>query len=555
MSILALIAGAVSINFVSVGAKNSVRPEASTTVVISQVYGGGGSNSGTPSFKNDYVELKNISSSPVSINGWSIQYGSATGQFAGTNGTNLVVLPDVTLQPGQYYLVQTGSAGTAGADFPVTPDTTSTNLSMSASSGKVALVNSATPLGCGADATPCTLPDARIIDLVGYGAANQAEGNAPTNGGSALTNTQGNVRNNNGCTDTDNNNNDFTIVTNPVPRNTATTASPCAGGGTPTPTPTPSATPGDANVDMNGDGKTDWVVTRNTTTPAGPDGGNLPKYWYISYNGSNETAVGQLGVETDSDTPEDFDGDGKDDIAVWRANQGSEAVFYIYQSSTQTVRFELFGQAGDNPRVVGDYDGDGKADPAVYRPAPQGEQGYFFYRGSANNPNRQITFVPFGTGNARPLVGDFDGDEKNDFCLHINNGGAGRFVLLRAADLGVEYIDWGLPTDTLVPGDFDGDGKDDFTVVRQENGQLSWYIRERDGGGTGASPIVWGLAGDRLAPGDYDGDAKQDVAVWRPNADPTQNYFFVRRSSDLTLQWFEWGGQNDTPTAGWYVQP
>lgn len=44
------------------GAKNSSdAPSASTTLVISQVYGGGGATSGTPTYLKDYVELKNIS--------------------------------------------------------------------------------------------------------------------------------------------------------------------------------------------------------------------------------------------------------------------------------------------------------------------------------------------------------------------------------------------------------------------------------------------------------------------------------------------------------------
>jgi hypothetical protein len=86
---------------------------------------------------------------------------------------------------------------------------------MAAAGGKVALTTTATPLDCGATATPCTLPDPRIIDLVSYGTSNNAEGGVTVNNGTALTNTQGSVRNGNGCTDTDNNNNDFTVVTNP----------------------------------------------------------------------------------------------------------------------------------------------------------------------------------------------------------------------------------------------------------------------------------------------------------------------------------------------------
>jgi subtilisin-like proprotein convertase family protein len=355
----------------------------------------------------------------------------------------------------------------------------------------------------------------------------------------------------------------------------------------------------DANVDFNGDGKTDYVVVRATDAPIAeanaigektasnglfsarkrlaamrerkmnPEAAAslLPPRltWYTNINGTGATSVGQLGdSEFDFPVPEDYDGDGKDDIAVWRAGPPDQAAFYIYQSSTNTVRKEIFGQDFDDPLVVGDYDGDNKADPAVFRcPVNTPGRCYFFYLGSNNNPNRVTTFVPWGFGTFGDYFvnpGDFDGDGKYDFCLQrIRPGTAaeGQFVLLRSSDLGVEYVNWGRVTDEIVPGDYDGDGKSDFCVARGETinnvSGLSFYILERDGGGTGASPIRFGQVGDVLVPGDYDGDGKQDVAVWRPNPDPAQNFFHFRRSSDGGAQRFEWGQGNDYPAANWFV--
>lgn len=52
----------------------------SSGVVISQVYGGAGcGTAGCSTYKNDYIELFNRGASPVSLNGWSVQYASATG--------------------------------------------------------------------------------------------------------------------------------------------------------------------------------------------------------------------------------------------------------------------------------------------------------------------------------------------------------------------------------------------------------------------------------------------------------------------------------------------
>jgi DNA/RNA endonuclease G (NUC1) len=189
----------------------------SSGVVISQVYGGGGATTGSPTFKNDYIELFNRGNAPVSLGGMSVQYASSTGDF-----TQVTALPNVMLQPGQYFLVQEGTAaGALGGTLP-TPDASGT-ISMSATTGKVALVNGTAALGT----TGCP-PSGSVVDLLGYGTGvNCAEG-TPT---AALTNTAAAIRAFHGCTDTDANSSDFAIGT-PAPRNTATTLAPCDGGDT-----------------------------------------------------------------------------------------------------------------------------------------------------------------------------------------------------------------------------------------------------------------------------------------------------------------------------------
>ena len=73
----------------------------SDSIVISQVYGGGG-NTGAP-YTNDYVELFNRGAVPVSLTGWSVQYASASG--TGNFGANPVVTLSGTVPAGGYYLV------------------------------------------------------------------------------------------------------------------------------------------------------------------------------------------------------------------------------------------------------------------------------------------------------------------------------------------------------------------------------------------------------------------------------------------------------------------
>jgi len=525
LSILAIIAGAFFINVTTAKA-------ASTTLVISQAYGGGGGATGTYQF--DYVELKNISNSPQSLNGLQLMYGSSGGQF-GSSAQNIFALPNVTLNPGQYFLVQLSAAGTGGSAFPVTPDATTTNLSMSGTNGKVALVTAAfTGNTCGATATPCTLPNANIIDLVSWGTANNAEGNAPTNGGASLTATQGNVRKGGGCTDTDNNNADFDIITAPVPRNTSTT------------TPCGAVVNTQHVIDFNGDGKSDFSVVRNT---GGGATGQVT--WFINLGGTATTYASAWGIATDFFTPVDFDGDNKTDIAVWRPISSEQpsgnAFFYILQSSNNTVRIEDFGQSGDDPSVVDDYNGDGKADLAVYRPgANAGQQSTWFYRTTANGP---VNYVPWGQNGDFPAPGDYDGDGKADFVIQRSNGGnQARFWMLQTT-AGFESVVFGTPADVIVPGDYDGDGKTDIATIRAIGGSIVWFLRASS---TGAiSQTAWGnSATDFVTHADYDGDGKTDYAIWRGGATPGAGAFWVLGSTSGAYS-VPFGSTGDYPIANY----
>jgi len=190
----------------------------STTLVISQVYGGGG---GTGTYKADYVEITNIGSSSVALGGMSIQYASATG-----NSWSHFDFPVFSLAPGKRYLVQLASSGSA-PDLPVTADATGT-INMSGTAGKVALVNSTTPLTCGGtgDAGGGRCPSGSYIDMVGYGTtATDYEGSVGPAGAPSTTSAV--VRKNGGCQDTDDNAGDFEVVTAPVPRNNASPAVSC----------------------------------------------------------------------------------------------------------------------------------------------------------------------------------------------------------------------------------------------------------------------------------------------------------------------------------------
>src|SRR5919199_1646646 len=189
----------------------------STTIVVSQVYGGGGKSGAT--LKNDFIELYNRSAAPVSVTGWSVQYAATTGttwQRTALSGT---------IAAGGYYLVQE-AAGAGGTTSLPPPDATG-SIAMAAGAGKVVLMSNNTTIASG---TVCPLT---AVDIVGYGSGTTCSETLPT---ATLSNTTAGLRNGGGTVDTDNNSADFTVGA-PNPRNTGdqaptvTSTSPADGAG------------------------------------------------------------------------------------------------------------------------------------------------------------------------------------------------------------------------------------------------------------------------------------------------------------------------------------
>src|SRR5918999_1435826 len=194
---------------------------ASPDLVVSQVYGGGG-NAGA-SYSHDFVELFNRGQADASLAGKSIQYASAggTGNF-GASSTQLTELPNVTLRPGEYLLVQEATNDPTVGNPLFANFVDPTPINMSGTAGQLA----------------------RIVDRVGYGNANffEGAGAAPT-----LSNTSSAIRLNGGCNDTDHNAVDFAVQSPPAPRNLQTQLAPCTGDTAPS---VESTTPASGAVDV-----------------------------------------------------------------------------------------------------------------------------------------------------------------------------------------------------------------------------------------------------------------------------------------------------------------
>lgn len=93
----------------------------------------------------------------------------------------------------------------------------------------------------------------------------------------------------------------------------------------------------------------------------------------------------------------DYDGDGRDDIAVFRGSSGLWAV--------RGVTRAYFGGFTDLP-VPGDYNRDGKSDIGVFRSAT----GLWAVRG--------LTRLYFGSSSDTVVPGDYDGDSRCDIGIY-----------------------------------------------------------------------------------------------------------------------------------------
>jgi uncharacterized protein len=194
---------------------------ASSGVVVNEVYGGGGNSGAT--LTNDFIELANAGSGAAALDGWSVQYISAS---PGATTTWQVTPLTGSLSGGGLYLIgeAAGTGGTTG--LPATQ--ASGSINMSGTSGTVALVDNSTALTC-KTAADCAA-DSDVVDLVGYGTAVIHEGSADAPGLSNTTSAQ-----RISTTDTDQNGTDFAAAAPTPGAPNSTGGGGTGGGGTPGP--------------------------------------------------------------------------------------------------------------------------------------------------------------------------------------------------------------------------------------------------------------------------------------------------------------------------------
>jgi hypothetical protein len=211
----------------------------------------------------------------------------------------------------------------------------------------------------------------------------------------------------------------------------------------------------------------------------------------------------------------DFNGDGRDDIAV--ANASGDTVSVILSGENGTFGPEMMSQTGAGPvaLVVADFNGDGRADLAT---ANRFGKSISILLGRGDGTFQPPTETALDREPTRLVVGDFNGDGVADVAFDGGwlPGGSGPVVPLGRSEAYRE----------LVAADLNGDGISDLAALK--NGQIDIFLGQKDGFSK-LNPLVFD--GNGLTWGDIDGDGEVDLV----GIDPSGATRWARGNGDGTF--------------------
>ena len=263
-----------------------------------------------------------------------------------------------------------------------------------------------------------------------------------------------------------------------------------------------------AAADFNGDGKQDLAVGDNnseflTVFLGNGDGTFQNPVSYTVGSGAIDLGVG------------DFNGDGALDLAVVHTRSGVSKVSLLLGNGDGTFRQGGTFEAGPAPHkvAIGDFNGDGKLD-LVFSEYSSNSSSVAVLLGNGDGTFGKAAFYSTGqTVSYNVAVGDFNKDGKLDLAVSAGNAVC---VLLGNGDgtfqKGVDYPLGGAGFGIAV-ADFNGDGNPDVAVIGGANSYEAVLLGNGDG--TLQRPTFYpaGNLPETIAVGDFNADGIPDLAT------------------------------------------
>lgn len=283
--------------------------------------------------------------------------------------------------------------------------------------------------------------------------------------------------------------------------------------------------------DANGDGLDDLFSTER------PANGEVKLYLNTGSGFENPATVANVAIfPGELPLTGDFNGDGRDDIAVFTRSTTGDVFVYLAQANGTFAphsKWHDYFCLGDEIPLVGDFNGNGLDDIATCTRGASADVYVATSSGSSFNGTGLLWHSDFCPGNAIPAAGDVDGDGMADLIAFIRSSQTGTAegdVIVARSD-GLQFLTaqkfhdfFCLGNEPPLVGDLSGDGTADlltFAPDYQVYGALSARTSFEGTGWRWHPDMKFQPAptGDcRYLAGHFNGDVNLDVLRIEPGA-------------------------------------
>ncbi|MET0491735.1 MAG: VCBS repeat-containing protein [Actinoplanes sp.] len=225
----------------------------------------------------------------------------------------------------------------------------------------------------------------------------------------------------------------------------------------------------------------------------------------------------------------DFNGDGRDDIVTFTRGAAADVYVALSTGSSFTgtgVKWHDYFAAGTETPLVGDFNGDGKDDIATFTKGATADVYVALSTGSSFVGTGVKWHNYFAAGSEIPAVGDFNGDNRDDIATFTRGAAADVYVALSTGSsfsgTGVKWHNYFAAGSELPSvGDFNNDGRDDI-ITFTRGAAADAYVALSTGSSFTGTGIKWHdyfAAGSEIpGTGDFTGDGRTDIATFTRGA-------------------------------------